>query len=69
MGEILDPKRLSIGLMINQNVLDFNDVGVFQEENHISRTCRGVLDPTLYLWGKEEAALPTGDGGREAGGG
>jgi len=53
--------------MINQNVLVFNVVGVFQEENHISRICGGVLTVAMYLWGREEAVLLTGDGGWKTG--
>ena len=54
--------------MITQNVLDFNNVGVFQDECHISRVCRGVLKVTMYLWGRSEAQLPTRDGELEKGG-
>jgi hypothetical protein len=32
VGEILDPKRLSTALMINQNVLDCNHVGHFRKK-------------------------------------
>jgi len=34
----------------------------YQEENHIFRACGGILNVTMYLWGRSEAQLPIRDG-------